>query len=421
MNQQVQITCEMNKPCFLAGIQTQLAYVRLDIKPQVAARPRSLPLNLAFVLDRSGSMKGRKIENVRQAVGQIIDQLGPEDILSVIAFNDEVELIVPAQPVKDQAGLKERINELTHHGGTSISKGMRVGLDELNSHLGEGHLSRMILLTDGQTYGDEDECCILAKEAASQQIAVTALGVGDEWNEEMLDAIAQNSQGKSDYIATPEEIINYFADEVTTLKESVIQNGRLTLRLTDGVQARKIYRVLPRIEDLGFAPISDRDISLEIQELSVAGQQLLIELQLPLRPEGHFRLAQAELTFDIPRENIFSVKVRSDVTFHFTKDHEQVKQYNPELMHTIERVTAFDLQTRALTELTRGNVTGATQKLRAAATRLLSLNEVDLAYTALREAENLEKAGKMTNHGTKKLRYETRKLTRRLEPVDGIF
>lgn len=421
MDNQIQINCETNKKYFPAGSESQLAYILLDLKPAIADRPGQSSLNLSLVLDRSGSMKGRKIENVRQAVCKIIDQLGPEDILSVVIFNDNVDLLVPAQTVTDKTALKELVNEITHQGGTMISKGMRVGMDELTSHLGEGRLNRMILLTDGQTYGDEDECCILAQEAARQEIAVTALGVGDEWNDEILDAIAKYSEGKSDYIAAPEEIVNYFSDEITVFKASAIQNVRLMIRFSEGAEPRKIYRVLPRIEDLGYAPISERDISLELQEMTDEGQKLLIELQLPSRPAGTFRLAQAELSYDIPQENISNMKVRADLKFSFSKDADQVKAYNADLMNTIERVTAFELQTRALNELTRGNVAAATQKLRAAATRLLNLNEVDLAYTAMHEAENLEKQGEMTNRGTKKLRYETRKLTRRLETMDAAF
>jgi len=78
------------------------------------------PLNLALVLDRSGSMKGTKIENVRKAVNAIIEQLTDQDILSVVLFNEEVELLIPAQSVINKAELKKKINQITHGGGTMI-------------------------------------------------------------------------------------------------------------------------------------------------------------------------------------------------------------------------------------------------------------------------------------------------------------
>jgi Ca-activated chloride channel family protein len=99
-----------------------------------------------------------------------------------------------------------------------------------------------------------------------------------------------------------------------------------------------------------------------------------------------------------------------------TADAIAAKEYDPEVMNIVEKVTAFKLQTRALEEAKMGNVAGASQKLRAAATRLLEMGEEELAESALEEAENLEKSGQMSAHGTKKLRYETRKLTQRLGP-----
>lgn len=420
MENKIDFSWRSNKKYYAAFNQPQLAYLQIDIKPPQVEQSRRPPLNLSLVIDRSGSMKGEKIENVRNAVNKIIDLLNEDDILSVVAFNEEVELLIPSQPVMDKKKMRQAINNLAHRGGTAISKGMRVGLDELSSYLDHDMINRMILLTDGETYGDEDECCILAKEAAQQKIAVTALGVGDEWNDEIIEAIANYSQGKSDYIESPDEIVKYFTDEVTEFKAIVVQNATLTLRLAEGAIPRKVYRVLPLISDLGFSPISDRDITVDLHEITAEqGQRLLIELLLPPRTEGSFRLAQAELIYDIPSEGEQDLRVRTDLLFDFTKDAELLRDYDAELMNTVERVTAFNLQTRALNDISQGRVDQATQKLRAAATRLINLDETELATTALQEAERLTNEGKMSRQGTKKLRYETRKLTRRLESFNA--
>ena len=100
----------------------------------------------------------------------------------------------------------------------------------------------------------------------------------------------------------------------------------------------------------------------------------------------------------------------------FTADAALAKQHDAEVMNIVEKVTAFKLQTKALEDAKMGDVAGASQKLRAAATRLLEMGEQDLAEAALAEAQNLEKSGQMSAYGTKKLRYETRKLTQRLKP-----
>jgi len=419
MEQSIELNCRPNKEVFPVTIEAQLAYLFIEARPKKAQVSTRTPLNLSLVLDRSGSMKGKKIENVRKAVCHIIDRLNEDDNLSVVIFNETAECLIPNQPVAFREDLKNLVNRLVHRGGTTISEGMKMGLDELRKNLNGERVNRMLLLTDGETYGDEDECCVLAKEAAADGIAVTALGVGDEWNEEIVDAIAKYSNGKSDYIESPEDIMNFFSDEVQSLQGIVAQNAIITLRLCEGTVPRRVFRVIPMISDLGSHPISERDVTVQLGELNEdTGQSILVELTLPARASGKFRIAQAELSYDVLAEGKFSEKVRTDVIVQFSDDPNLSKKGVPEIMNIVEKVTAFNLQTRALNDAAQGNIQGATQKLRAAATRLLNMGENELAESALTEAENLEKEGAMSSGGTKKLRYETRKLTHRLETAD---
>jgi Ca-activated chloride channel family protein len=145
-------------------------------------------------------------------------------------------------------------------------------------------------------------------------------------------------------------------------------------------------------------------------------RSLLVELLITPRPAGSYRIAQAEVSYDVPGLKLINEKVKADILLDFTADAVKAKQYAPEVMNIVEKVTAFKLQTRALEEAKLGNVAGASQKLRAAATRLLEMGEEELAQSAMEEADNLEKSGQMSARGTKKLRYETRKLTQRLNP-----
>jgi Ca-activated chloride channel family protein len=201
------------------------------------------------------------------------------------------------------------------------------------------------------------------------------------------------------------------------MQDTVVQNAQVVLRLASGVTPRQVWQVLPMISNLGYRPLSDRDVQVELGELE-KGQprSLLVELLITPRPAGSYRIAQAEVNYDVPGLKLSGEKVKADILLDFTADAAKAKQYQPEVMNIVEKVTAFKLQTRALEEAKMGNVAGASQKLRAAATRLLEMGEDELAQSALDEAENLEKSGQMSAHGTKKLRYETRKLTQRLSP-----
>ena len=415
MANKINLTYELNKNNFLFSDESQLAYLLIDIKPGSGQGSKTAPLNLCLVMDRSASMKGSKIENVKRAICNIIDRMDENDYLSLVTFNEESEVLVPSQPVKDKADLKNLVGQLTPRNGTAISTGMKKGLEELFKNLADNRKSRMILLTDGQTYGDEDECIDLASEAAKNGILITALGVGDEWYEELLDTIAEKSYGRSDYIATPDDIIPIFGQEMTNLENIFAQSAMITLRLSEDVVLRKIYRVLPSISELEIIQISERDVSINLGELdNESGQSLLAEIILTPRQAGTFRMAQAEFVYDIPGENLFQQKTKKDIVAEFSTDESLCKKINPRVMNMAERASAYDLQTRAMAQAASGDISGATKKLQTAATRLLNMNENDLAETALAEAMNLSQKGSMSSSGTKKLRYETRRLTRRL-------
>jgi Ca-activated chloride channel family protein len=144
------------------------------------------------------------------------------------------------------------------------------------------------------------------------------------------------------------------------------------------------------------------------------GQAVLLELILPPRPAGNYRIAQGEISYDVPSAGLTGERVRADVLMNFTPDATLLAQYEARVMNLVEKVTVFNLQTRALDEASAGNVAGATQKLRAAATRLLEMGENDLAAAAEAEAKRLEQGQTMSDAGVKKLQYQTRKLTQKL-------
>ncbi|MGD8791704.1 MAG: VWA domain-containing protein [Anaerolineae bacterium] len=417
MANDLNLACRLNKSHLPVMNTQQLVYVLIEALPGAAMAQVQMPLNLSLVLDKSGSMQGQKIQNLRAAAKMVVDRLGPDDLLSVVAFSDRKYLIADSQPVDDKEGLKKKIGRIRDGGGTAISGGMAQGLTELGKALSPDRISRMLLLTDGQTFGDEKQCKKLGKKAGDKGVVVYALGLGDDWNEDLLDQVAEASGGTADFIDSPDKIVDFFDRAVQSMQDTVVQNAQVVLRLANGVTPRQVWQVLPMISNLGYRPLSDRDVQVSLGELE-KGQprSLLVELLVSPRPAGGYRIAQAEINYDVPGLNLVGEKVKTDIILEFTADAAQAKEYDPEVMNIVEKVTAFKLQTRALEEAKMGNIAGASQKLRAAATRLLDMGENDLAESALEEAENLEQSGQMTSRGTKKLRYETRKLTQRLSP-----
>jgi len=396
----------------------QLVYVLIEALPTGAVANVRMPLNFSLVLDHSGSMSGNKLTNLKEAAKLAIDRMGPQDVVSVVVFDDKIKVVALSQQVTDPAGLKRQIDHIRDGGGTEMSRGMRKGLEELRKGLSPERVNRMILLTDGETYGDEDACRRLAADAGGQDIPIIALGLGDDWNEQLLDDIAKASGGTSDFIpeGRPEAVLNTFERQVLAAQATVVQNAELILRLVPGVLPRAVWRVKPLITKLGHRALSDRDVQVTLGDMDrEQGQSVLVEMLVSSRQPGAYRIAQAEVSYDVAAMGLVGEKAKSDIVLDFTSDPAQAMQTNPYVMNIIEKVTAHKLQTRALDEAAVGNIVGATQKLRAAATRLLELGEDELAQTATEEADRLERGEKPSAQGTKKLRYETRKLTQKLD------
>ncbi len=165
------------------------------------------------------------------------------------------------------------------------------------------------------------------------------------------------------------------------------------------------------IADISSRAVQGSSIAAELGSLDGRkGQVLVIETRLSRQQSGRFRLGQIELTYDMPAQGVKAQKIREDLFVTFTTDGATTK-VNAEVMNLVEKLSAFKLQTRALTEAEAGNIAAATQKLQSAATVLLNLGEDELADAVDREITMLKKTGTLSAAGTKKLEYGTRKLT----------
>lgn len=410
----VTLKCTLNKP-YLPVLNTQqLAYVYIQVEGGESIAEVRTPLNISLVLDKSGSMEGDKIINLRKAAKNVIDLLSEDDDVSIIAFSDRVYPIVASTKAVDKTALKKEIDGIRDGGGTAMSGGMRRGMGELEKRLAPDRLNRMLLLTDGETFGDETDCRQLGTEMGGKGIVIQALGLGEDWNEDLLDEVAENSGGTADFIEKPEEIATVFQDTVQRMQATAVQNAELVLRLVNGVVPRQVWKVTPIIENLGYQPISDEAIQVRLGEINKdEGVSLLAELLISPRPEGTFRIAQTEVSYDVPALNLVGEKAKADVMINFSADAKLTRQYDAYTMNLVEKVTAFKLQTRALNAAKMGDAAEASKQLRAAATRLLQVGEKKLAEAALQEADNLEQKGEMSAGGAKTLRYATRKLTRK--------
>lgn len=395
----------------------QQVYLWLEIGV-TAAEAVLQPVNLCLVLDRSGSMAGEKLQAVKEAATLIVNRLGPKDLLAVVAFDDiePAELLLPAGPVQDREAIERRIGLLRERGGTHLSTGLRLGLSQLQPGAAAGgRVNGLILLTDGRTWEDSEDCLRLAEQARQANIPIHVLGMGvgagSDWDPRFLEELARRSGGEWGMVEQPQDTAAAFEKILHALRHAAVTSLALTLRLAPGVTARSVWRVTPLISRLTHQEVSAHDVQLNLGELQAdASQSLLAELLVAPQQAGQHRLAQAEVQYCLLSEDQTDCAFKElyDLTAEFS---EQAGEYDARLMNLVERVVAHKLQTQALDEAAAGDIVHATQRLRAAATRLLELGETALALEAEQQADHLQQHGQVEPAAAQKMRFATRRLT----------
>ena len=387
--------------------EEQVLYFMLEISPSPDLTIKRLPFNLCLVIDRSTSMQGVRLQRVKDATRFIIDFLDEADIFALVTFSDRAEVVIPGQRNIDKAYAKSRVNAIRSSGGTEILQGMLAGLAEVERWRSPELVNHLILLTDGQTYGDEQECIEEAEAAGRRQISITTMGIGQDWNDKLLDEIARRSGGTSAYIDSASKVTSVFRNCVHTLASVVARDLTLTVRLAEEASIQGVFRVSPTMERLLV-----RDGVIHLGQL-VADQPcvLMFELLVRLRNPGKIRVARLELSADIPSLGRERKVIKKEVTVESIANLRTMKPVPPQIVSTVGKLAIFKMQEKTMADLEEGRVERASQRLETMATRLLNIGENELAKAALLEAGRLARTGHLSPEGRKKIRYGTRSLS----------
>jgi len=420
--QALQLTSMCNRPGVPLLDQPQLIYVLTELNPSSSISTARLPLNFTLVLDRSGSMAGEKLRTMKEAVKNIIDQLEPDDLISIVSFETRTKTLVQAQPALNKEDLKRKVDSIKAGGGTTMAPALEEGLAQVVKQYNTDRVNRIVLLTDGEATDNESNSRRLADMAGERGIPIIGLGFGKDWNEDFLFDLADRSvlaepgsrAGMSDYIPTPAEANRIFQDVYQSM-QVVAQDVTITIRMVQGMEARKVWQVAPLIKDLGRSVTQGRAILIPVGQLERQGAAYLAEIMLPPRPDGVVRIAQTDVTYSLP--DLGEQRQAIDLIVNFSQDPQVYTPLNGRVMNILEKVQAFKLQTQALDEAEIGNVGSATRKLRQAVTILLSQGETDLANQMEQEADQLEHSGQISSEGKKTIKLTSRKTTK-LSEID---
>ncbi|MCL4529037.1 MAG: VWA domain-containing protein [Chloroflexi bacterium] len=387
--------------------EPQLIYVLVEIAPrETGEKLPAPPLNICLLLDRSTSMQGEKIDVVKAAATQVMRSLKPEDIFSVVTFSDRADVLIPAAFQPDRSKLQARIQMMQTGGATEIFQGLEAAAREVRRSLNSKHISHIILLTDGHTYGDEQACLQLAEEAARDNIGISALGIGSDWNDIFLDTLASRTGNNSSYISKPQDIQRLLMEKFNTLTNTFAEDVTVEFKQAEGIQINYAFRLQPEggpvaIENpLHLGPVlqdTPLNVLFEFVIQPSASQADLVTLL-----DGVLKVNGTARPTPVP-----PIRLKLD---RETGDTPKNDPPPAAILTALSRLTLYRMQERAREEVESKNYENATRHLKNLASLLLTQGEKELAKTALLEAENMERMQTISQEGGKEIKYGTRAL-----------
>ena len=220
--------------------------VQIDLDARRPEHGKRAPMNLAVVLDRSGSMQGAKIEKARQAACVAVDHLGDDDFFSLVTFDNDTDVLLPPERVggaRHREELKSRIDRIRPGGGTAIHAGVSVGAAQVRRHLEKEFVNRVILLSDGLANVGPSRTSDLAglgRELRRDGLSVTTVGLGDDYNEDLMTALAEASSANYYYVRDAEKLPGIFAEELGAARSIVARGVTIRITVPAGVRLKEI-------------------------------------------------------------------------------------------------------------------------------------------------------------------------------------
>lgn len=358
------------------------------------------------------------LDYVVRALHSIVEHLDDADRFVLVACAADALLLAPGTRGAERALLAQqigRLNDVPPGDATDLASGMRLGLDELLRGAGGlGRVERLLMLTDGFTRHPE-RCLDLARQAAARGISISTLGLGGDFQDELLTALADTSGGRAVFLRQAEDIPQAVARELAAARAVAARAVGLTSTLSAGVALRRATSISPTLALLepgtsgepGPATSSTLHLGDLEQQTPV---RVLLELLVPPLPlpedqtMRRVRLAQVQVT----SEGVAAAQL--DLVATCTRA--PLPAAPADVLRAAALANAARLQRRALDAAASGDRATGAKLLRTVATRLSELGEGALANMALQEATALEQTGQTTRLGAKELTYATRRLGR---------
>lgn len=291
----VNLRVELDRPVLPSDSrETVIVKVALDgVRPAKVVRRASI--NLALVIDKSGSMSGERIERAREAALEAVRRLGADDIVSLVVFDNRVRVLVPASRVGDGYVLNAAIEGIDAGGSTNLYGGVAEGAEQLRRHIEESFTHRVLLLSDGQANvgpRTPDELGALGAQLVRQGISVTTIGLGLDFNEDLMTRLARRSDGNTYFVEHSRDLARIFNEELGDVLSIVARRVVVEIDFPAGARPVRVVGRDGRVEN-------NRAV-VELNQL-YGGQEkfALIEVELEPAKKGATReIARAQVRYE---------------------------------------------------------------------------------------------------------------------------
>jgi Ca-activated chloride channel family protein len=388
--------------------EDQLIYALLEIEclkqPEEIHEPQS---HVCLVVDQSTSMKGKRIDMVKANISRLLKELSGRDLISIVTFSDDAQIILPPTSITNINLIDSKISQITPAGGTEIKKGLQTGIDLLWKGKEKNSASYLVLLTDGQTYGDEDACLALAKKAAKRGIVINSLGIGNDWNDHFLEKLTSITGGTASLVSSKDDLVTHLQRIFESLDIVYARNLTLYSEPDPRYEMKSLFRLEP-----GIVEFSNLDQQIVLGDLLYKKRSIYL-MEFLVHPliikDKNVELLSGPMKMELPEEN--GMRARLFPGFSLPVTDEKVKEKPPvEIIKALSVLNFYMMQERSRSDVNIGNFVNATRRLNFLATRLISAGELQLASRVLSESESIQKDHHFTLNGEKELKYGTKRL-----------
>lgn len=323
-SEEVKIAIDLANPVVLEKIQDK-NYLRISLTGFDLKENKRQPINLALVIDRSGSMDGERIEKARDAAILAVNMLNENDTISVIAYDTDAKLVVPSMKVQDKNKIISQIKEeIVAKGSTALFAGVSLGIKEVEKFLSKNQVNRVILLSDGQANVGPDspkELGELGRLAAKQGIAVTTIGLGEGYNEDLMVTLANYSDGNHAFVRSATDLERAFTREFKDVMSVVAQNVTIQITTDKGV---KPIRLLGR-----DGKIIGNTVEIKLNQLYANQEKYILLEVLPEdgKSDETKSLADVKISYDnVETKKPFNLNEKVNISYTAKKEEVEAKQ-----------------------------------------------------------------------------------------------